>query len=242
MVLIIRVISLALKAFLVLEVIFLLVLGSSRLCCLGVICLLRFFCLLSLFLLFICFLERFNFSLQNNRNLRYFCLTRQLWGFLQNFTDLPLLFWLFADLVRSNLQEIDRKNGRCLCKCWDWSDRIRIDRNLSRRKRSREWNSWWCWDLSIRQSIVMMKYTLAAPYLSFCTSKQQSLNWKTLQFFDINMGNSCSFFDPSLEAQPSRITQQLQMKMFFFLLWPWISQHKASYLSALVCLISCFAK
>ena len=45
--------------------------------------------------------------------------------------------------------------------------------------------------------------TLAAPSLSFWTSKQQSLNWNTLQFFDISIGNICSLFDPSLVAQPS---------------------------------------
>ncbi len=51
--------------------------------------------------------------------------------------------------------------------------------------------------------LSLLLFTLAAPSLSFCTSNAQSLNWKTAQLFFMSMGKTCSFFDPSLEPQPS---------------------------------------
>jgi hypothetical protein len=52
------------------------------------------------------------------------------------------------------------------------------------------------------------RLTLAAPSRSFCTSKEQSLNWKTAQLFFMSMGNTCSFFDPSLAVHPSASSHQ----------------------------------
>jgi hypothetical protein len=48
--------------------------------------------------------------------------------------------------------------------------------------------------------------TLAAPSLSFWTSNEQSLNWKTGQLFFISIGKICSFLEPSRAVHPSDIS------------------------------------